>query len=141
MSFQFTEYSAEETSQLRYIECVLAIGIACARQGHNKPSKLVESRDWLNKALETATLLNMVCAGERISSTLQLFKGESESCGGTVQGFIIISAHVYSMEAKSTLKLNVFLTFLPIKNIRCSTILTVKLFQSPNYSNFAVEYY
>ena len=68
-----TEYSAQEHSQLRYIECVMAIGVACARQ--NDPIKLEEASDWLSKALETVQLLLMVCMGEALSSTLQSYQG------------------------------------------------------------------
>ena len=73
----FTEYSAEEHSQLKYIQCVLAIGIACARQ--NEPSKLKEAADWLRQALETVQLLLMVCIGETIGPVLQEYQGMS-SC-------------------------------------------------------------
>ncbi|XP_075246975.1 tetratricopeptide repeat protein 41-like [Convolutriloba macropyga] len=70
----FTEYSAEEHSQLKYIQCVLAIGIACARQ--NEPSKLKEAADWLRQALETVQLLLMVCIGETIGPVLQEYQGK-----------------------------------------------------------------
>ena len=69
-----TEYSAEEHSQLKYIECVLAIGVACARQ--NEPIKLKEACDWLKQALETVQLLLMVCIGEAMASTLQYYQGQ-----------------------------------------------------------------
>ena len=62
----------------------------------------------------------------------------------------LFSAHIDNMEGKSSTQNaeieRFFKTFLPIENVRCvkksvrcSMVLNLKTFLSPNYSKFAVE--